>query len=79
MREFLVALNASFTSIIEKGLVPCQHKTFKQAYTTEQTQSITKLFGTRMGKSNDAEVSVHDTLPPAFDSWSPASHKQIGR
>ena len=23
MREFLVALNASFTSIIEKGLPPC--------------------------------------------------------
>ena len=25
---------------------PCQHRTFKQAQTTQQTQSITKLFGT---------------------------------
>ena len=30
----------------------CQHRTFKQAQTTQQTQSITKLFGTQMAKSN---------------------------
>ena len=31
---------------------PCQQRTFKQAQTTQQTQSITKLFGTQMAKSN---------------------------
>ena len=31
---------------------PCQHRTFKQAKTTQQTQSITKLFGTQIDKSN---------------------------
>ena len=31
---------------------PCQHRTFKQAQITQQTQSITKLFGTQIDKSN---------------------------
>ena len=31
---------------------PCQHRTFKQAQTTQQTQSITKLFGTKIDKTN---------------------------
>ena len=60
---------------------PCQHRTFKQAQTTQQThvQSITKLFGTKIDKSNSGEVCIQDTLPCplAFDSWPPASHQQI--
>ena len=31
---------------------PCQHRTFKQAQTTQQTRSITKLFGTKIDKTN---------------------------
>ena len=31
---------------------PCQHRTFKQAQTTQQTKSITKLFGTKIDNCN---------------------------
>ena len=31
---------------------PCQHRTFTQAQTTQQTQSITKLYGTQIDKSD---------------------------
>ena len=31
---------------------PCQHRTFKQAQATQQTQSITKLVGTKIDKAN---------------------------
>ena len=58
---------------------PCQHRTFKQAQTTKQTQSITKLFSTQIDKSNWGEGvrARNHPPPPAFDSWPPASHQQI--
>ena len=31
---------------------PCQHRTFKQAQTTQQTQPIKKLYGTEIDKSD---------------------------
>ena len=57
----------------------CQHRTFKHAQTTQQTQSITKVFGTQVDKSNWGEgVRARNPLPPpAFDSWPPASQQQI--
>ena len=42
---------------------PCQHRTFKQAQTTQQTRSITKLFGTQIDKSNWGE-GVRARNPP---------------
>ena len=58
---------------------PCQHRTFKQAQTTQQTQSITKLFSTQIDKSNSGQGvrARNPPPPPAFDNWPPASHRQI--
>ena len=43
------------TQVLDRHLSsrgPCQPRTFKQAQTTQQAQSITKLFGTQIDKSN---------------------------
>ena len=58
---------------------PCQHRTFKQAQTTQQTQSITKLFSTQIDKSNSGQGvrARNPPPPPAFDNWPPASHRQV--
>ena len=51
---------------------PCQHRTFKQAQTTQQTQSITKLFGTQIDKSSKGRCPCKTPSPaPCFWQLAP--------
>ena len=58
---------------------PCQHRTFKQAQTTQQTQSIKKTiwhWNWQVWLRRGVRTR-HPPLAPAFGSWPPASHQQI--